>query len=104
MPPKFLSVPKLDMRLAYAYIDSEVGSQNGNGSFKLRNSIPRHSATLMLNKKTKSGYRLSTILQYQSDVDNNDEGIKRVDFNIGKSINLSNSKSAKVDLGIQNAF
>lgn len=101
---KFLSISKLDMRLAYAYIDSEVLSQNGDNSFRLRNNIPKHSATLMLNKKTKNGYRLSTILQYQSDRDNSDEGIKRVDFNIGKTVDLSRTKTAKVNLGIQNAF
>jgi len=58
----------------------------------------------MINKKTKSGYRLGTILQYQSDYDNSDEGIKRVDFNIGKTFKLSNAQTAKLDLSIQNAF
>lgn len=100
----FLSVPNLDMRLAYAYIDSEVRSQQAGTSFTFRNGIPKHSGTLMLNKKTKNDYRLSTILHYQSDAANNDEGIKRVDFNIGKKIDLSNSKTAKINLNIQNAF
>lgn len=101
---KFVSIPRLGMRLAYAYIDSKVGSQNNDNLFKLRNSIPKHSATLMINKKTKKGYNLSTIFQYQSDRDNSNEGIKRVDFNIGKKIDLSKSKTAKIDLSIQNAF
>lgn len=101
---KFKSIPDLDMRLAYAYIDSEVGSQIEDTVFRLRNSIPQHSATLMVNKQLKNGYRLGTILQYQSDYDNSDEGIKRVDFNIGKTVKLSNSKTAKLDLSIQNAF
>lgn len=100
----FSSIPNVDMRLAYAYIDSEVGSRNGDNSFKLRNSIPQHSATLMLNKETKNGYRLGTILQYQSDIDDSDEAIKRIDFNIGKTIKLSNSNTAKIDLSLQNMF
>ena len=100
----FSSIPNMNMRLAYAYIDSEVGSQNGEDSFRLRNSIPKHSGTLMINKKTKNGYRLSTILQYQSDRDDSDEQIKRVDLNIGKTINLYGSKTAKVDLSLQNIF
>ncbi len=101
---KFSSFSDLNMRLAYAYIDSDVGNQKENTTFRLRNSIPRNSATLMINKKTKNGYRLGTILQYQSDYDDSDEGIKRVDFNVGKTINLANSQKANFDLSIQNAF
>jgi len=71
----FSSIPKLDMRLAYAFIDSEVRNQNAGIPFQLRNSIPKHSATLMINKKTNNGYDLSTNLQYQSDRDNQNEGI-----------------------------
>jgi len=101
---EFSSIPNLNMRLAYAYIDSKVGSQNEGTVFKFRNSIPKHSGTLMVNKKTKNGYRIGTILQYQSDYDQSNEGIKRVDFNIGKTFKLANSQTAKLDLSIQNAF
>ena len=100
----FSSIPKLDMRLAYAFIDSEVRNQNAGIPFQLRNSIPKHSATLMINKKTNNGYDLSTNLQYQSDRDNQNEGIKRVDINIGKSIKLLDSQIAKVNLSLQNIF
>jgi iron complex outermembrane receptor protein len=98
-------IPGLNARLSYANFDT-------NGRFVLdardnrireATAIPKHSGTLMLSKKLANNYDFSTVFQYQSDYQNRDVAIKRVDLRLGKKFKYKKSKG-KVDLVIQNAF
>ena len=103
---KFDAIPDFDMRLAYAYFDT---NNTVHRDIRVPNdlipasAVPRHSGTLMLTKKLANQFDLSSVLQYQSDFRDRGVQIKRVDLRLGKQLKLANTKG-KVDLVIQNAF
>ncbi len=103
---KFNTVPGLQMRLAYAYLETEgtrLKDISDPESILPASSVPKHSGTLLLTKKLANQFDISSVLQYQSDFRNRNADLRRVDLRIGKKLKLSNSK-AKVDFVIQNAF
>jgi iron complex outermembrane receptor protein len=99
-------VKGLNTRLSYAYIDTDgtkLRDLSDPKSTRKVSSLPRHSATLLLMKKLKNQFNISSVLQYQSDYNNWGIQIKRVDLRVGKKVKYANTKG-KVALVIQNAF
>ncbi len=104
---QFDRIPDFTARLSYAYFDSD-GSYQGdisipNSLIDIGSYIPKHSGTLLLNKKLPNAYSISSLIQYQSDTVGLDRQVKRVDFRLGKKLKFASFKG-KVDFVIQNAF
>ncbi len=105
---KFLKIPDLTARLSYAYFDSD-GSypgdiSNPNSLIDEGAMLPKHSGTLLLNKKLANSYSISSLIQYQSDVaGEQNRQVNRVDFRLGKKLKFSGA-DGKIDFVIQNAF
>jgi iron complex outermembrane receptor protein len=103
---KFDVISNANMRLSYAYLDTK-GKQLRDTREPLKfiaaSAVPKHSGTLLLTKKLPNQFDISSVLQYQSDYQNRDVGLKRVDFRIGKKLKFAHSKG-KADFVIQNAF
>ena len=98
-------VPGLNARLSYAHFDTDGYFLLDTRDNRIREAtaIPKHAGTLMLSKKLTNNYDFSTVFQYQSDYQNRDVAIKRVDLRLGKKFIYKKSKG-KLDLVIQNAF
>ena len=103
---QFSQLSGLKAQLAYAYFDTSgrvLRDSRDPSSIRKTFSVPRHSTTLLLSKKLSNAFDISSTLQYQSDYENRNVAIKRVDLRLGKKIKFPNS-SGKVSFVIQNAF
>ncbi len=101
----FLGQPSIKARLAYAYMDTDgsVIRDTRDGQIIVASAVPKHSGTLLLTKELSNQFDLSTSFQYQSDYQNRNVAIKRLDLRLGKKLKFNNSKG-KINFVVQNAF